>query len=62
MSSSSNMVLDIDLFRTEKGGNPDNIRESQKKRFKKVSLVDDVVESDEKWRKCEYFCYSSKIH
>ena len=27
------MVLDIDQFRTEKGGNPEKIKENQKKRF-----------------------------
>ncbi|KAI1733297.1 tRNA synthetase class II core domain (G, h, p, S and t) domain-containing protein [Ditylenchus destructor] len=45
------MVLDIDLFRVSKGGNPDIIRESQKKRFKDATLVDKVIEVDEKWRK-----------
>ncbi|XP_043238072.1 probable serine--tRNA ligase, cytoplasmic isoform X2 [Amphibalanus amphitrite] len=45
------MVLDIDLFRAEKGGNPDRIRKSQKDRYKDVTLVDKVVEHDEAWRK-----------
>ena len=45
------MVLDIDNFRLEKGGNPDKIRENQKKRFADVSMVDKIVEADEKWRK-----------
>ena len=31
------MVLDIDQFRPEKGGNPDKIRENQRKRFSDVS-------------------------
>jgi len=44
------MVLDIDLFRPEKGGNPDKIRENQKKRFKDVGLVDAIVDQDIKWR------------
>ncbi|MFH4983510.1 hypothetical protein AB6A40_010219 [Gnathostoma spinigerum] len=45
------MVLDIDLFRAEKGGNPDIIRESQRKRFKDVTLVDRVIQSDQQWRR-----------
>uniref|UniRef100_A0A0N5ARU6 serine--tRNA ligase n=1 Tax=Syphacia muris TaxID=451379 RepID=A0A0N5ARU6_9BILA len=45
------MVLDIDLFRKEKGGNPDLIRESQRKRYKDVTLVDKVIDYDVKWRK-----------
>ena len=47
------MVLDIELFRVDKGGNPDKIRENQRKRFKDVSYVDKVIEADTKWRKCE---------
>ncbi|CAD2088123.1 serine--tRNA ligase, putative [Plasmodium vinckei lentum] len=45
------MVLDINLFRTEKGGNPEKIKESEKNRFNDVSNVDKVIEYDEKWRK-----------
>ena len=45
------MVLDIELFRPDKGGDPDKIRENQRKRFKDVSYVDKVVEADTKWRK-----------
>ena len=47
------MVLDIDLFRAEKGGDPDRVRKSQKDRFKDPALVDKVVEHDEAWRKRE---------
>ena len=45
------MVLDIDQFRPEKGGNPDKIRENQRKRFSDVSMVDKIVQADENWRK-----------
>lgn len=48
------MVLDLDLFRTEKGGNPDRIRENQKKRFKDINLVDNVIEADGKWRQLRF--------
>jgi seryl-tRNA synthetase len=44
------MVLDIDLFREEKGHNPQVIRDSQKKRYKRVELVDDVIAHDSRWR------------
>ena len=47
------MVLDIELFRADKGGDPEKIRESQRKRFKDVTLVDRVVEADSRWRKRE---------
>ncbi|KAL4708443.1 hypothetical protein ACJJTC_001159 [Scirpophaga incertulas] len=48
------MVLDLDLFRADKDGNPDKIRENQRKRFKDVSLVDTVVEQDTLWRKLRH--------
>lgn len=48
-----NMVLDLDLFRTDKGGDPEIIRETQRKRFKDVTLVDKLVAADTEWRKCE---------
>ncbi|KAL6560642.1 hypothetical protein OROGR_004201 [Orobanche gracilis] len=35
-------MLDINLFREEKGGNPDKIRESQRRRFANLDLVDEV--------------------
>ncbi|CAH0550668.1 unnamed protein product [Brassicogethes aeneus] len=48
------MVLDLDLFRTDKGGNPEKIRESQKKRYKDVGLVDKVVDLDTAWRQLRH--------
>lgn len=49
------MVLDIELFRADKGGDPAKIRENQAKRFKDVTLVDKVVEHDNQWRKARFF-------
>nr|6BLJ_A Chain A, Serine-tRNA ligase [Naegleria fowleri]6BLJ_B Chain B, Serine-tRNA ligase [Naegleria fowleri]6BLJ_C Chain C, Serine-tRNA ligase [Naegleria fowleri] len=43
-------MLDINLFREYKGGNPEIIRESQRRRFADVTLVDKVIELDEVWR------------
>lgn len=45
------MVLDIDEFRPEKGGNPEKIKENQKRRFNDVGMVDKIVNADELWRK-----------
>ena len=44
------MVLDIDQFRLEKGGNPDKIRLNQKNRFCDETAVDRVVDLDNQWR------------
>lgn len=43
-------MLDINLFRDEKGGNSDLIRESQRRRFESVELVDEVISLDKQWR------------
>ncbi|CAK8689016.1 unnamed protein product [Clavelina lepadiformis] len=48
------MVLDLDLFRSDKGGSPDKIKENQSKRFKDVTLVDNLVAADTEWRKCRF--------
>ncbi|CAD6199707.1 unnamed protein product [Caenorhabditis auriculariae] len=45
------MVLEMDMFREEKGGNPEIVRDSQRKRFKDVGLVDKVIDLDQQWRK-----------
>lgn len=48
------MVLDINLFRAAKGGNPDAVRESQRRRFASVELVDEIIALDEQWVKASY--------
>ncbi|XP_068720379.1 serine--tRNA ligase, cytoplasmic-like [Montipora capricornis] len=52
--SSTKMVLDLDLFRVNKGGDPEKIRENQSKRYKDTKLVDEIVEADNKWRKLRF--------
>uniref|UniRef100_A0A182QZF7 serine--tRNA ligase n=1 Tax=Anopheles farauti TaxID=69004 RepID=A0A182QZF7_9DIPT len=48
------MVLDLDLFRSDKGHDPEKIRENQTKRFKDVALVETVIEQDKEWRRCRF--------
>lgn len=43
-------MLDINLFREDKGHNPEIIRESQRRRFADVDLVDQVIQLDKEWR------------
>lgn len=47
-------MLDINLFREEKGGNPEKLRESQRRRFANVDLVDEVIQLDQVWRQRQY--------
>ncbi len=39
------MTLDIDAFRPEKGGDPEKVRENQRKRFADPAMVDQVHEN-----------------
>jgi seryl-tRNA synthetase len=48
------MVLSIDLFRPDKGGDPEKMRENQRLRYKDTKLVDNIVAKDEEWRKLRY--------
>lgn len=48
------MVLDLDLFRSDKGNNPDKVKENQTLRFKDVKTVETVIEQDNNWRVCRH--------
>lgn len=48
------MVLDLELFRSDKGFDPDKVRDNQKRRFKDVALVDTVIDKDKLWRQCRH--------
>lgn len=43
-------MLDINLFREEKGGNPELVRESQRRRYASVEIVNEVIRLDKEWR------------
>lgn len=45
------MPIDINLLRVERGGDPEKVRESQRRRFASVDLVDEVISIDEIWRR-----------
>ncbi|XAR63610.1 Serine--tRNA ligase [Bertholletia excelsa] len=47
-------MLDINLFREDKGNNPEIIRESQRRRFASVDLVDEVIHLDKEWRQRQF--------
>ncbi|KAL7670532.1 hypothetical protein ACOME3_005467 [Neoechinorhynchus agilis] len=48
---SEKMVLDLDILRKDKGGDPDLVRQSEINRYKGTALVDKVLEKDDQWRK-----------
>jgi len=47
-------MLDINLFRVSKGGNPDLIKESQRKRGASVEIVDEIIDLDNQWVKARF--------
>lgn len=55
-------MLDINIFREDRGGNSELVRESQRRRFKDVTLVDQVIKWDGEWRTVRYEldCISKK--
>ncbi|KAL1534744.1 serine--tRNA ligase [Salvia divinorum] len=55
-------MLDINLFREEKGGDPEKIRESQRRRFADVKIVDEVIELDKAWRQRQFLLDGLKAH
>ncbi|KAG8342586.1 seryl-tRNA synthetase [Trypanosoma vivax] len=52
------MGLDIQLFRDEQGANI--VRESQRRRFADISLVDAVIDVDKRWRRTQFLSEVSK--
>lgn len=47
-------MIDINLLRVEKGGNPDLVKESQRKRGASVQLIDDILILDKEWIKLKF--------
>jgi seryl-tRNA synthetase len=47
------MTLDVLHFIDNKGGNAEEIRESQRKRGESVEIVDQVIQMYNEWIKCK---------
>jgi len=48
------MPIDLLALRAEKGGDPEAVRDSQRRRFKDVGLVDTTVAKDQQWRQMQF--------
>ena len=44
------MSIDINSIRSDKGGDPNKVIDSEKKRFKDPKNINDLIEVDKKWR------------
>ena len=49
-------MLDLLLIRADKGGNPQEVIDSQKKRFKSTEIVEKSLELDKKWKEVRQKC------
>ncbi|XP_008809578.2 serine--tRNA ligase-like [Phoenix dactylifera] len=47
-------MLDINIFRAEKGFDPERVRESQRRRFASVEIVDEIIHLDKEWRQRQF--------
>ncbi|VDL44782.1 unnamed protein product [Hymenolepis diminuta] len=50
------MVLSLDLFRKDKGGDPEIIKKSETDRYKDPRVVDKIIVLDEQWREARSTC------
>uniref|UniRef100_A0A7S1QH77 serine--tRNA ligase n=1 Tax=Alexandrium catenella TaxID=2925 RepID=A0A7S1QH77_ALECA len=48
------MTIGIELLRKDKGGDPDLVRESERRRFRDGKLVDEVIDLDKQWVTAKY--------
>lgn len=48
------MPIDINLLRVDAGGDPEKVKKSERDRFRDDSIVDQIIEIDNKWRKLRY--------
>ncbi|XP_078174116.1 serine--tRNA ligase-like isoform X1 [Carex rostrata] len=47
-------MLDINLFRAEKGFDPEIVRESQRRRYASIEIVDEIINLDKEWRQRQF--------
>lgn len=50
-------MLDINLFLEERGGEPELIRESQRRRHESVEIVDEIIALYEDWKTSTFLSF-----
>jgi seryl-tRNA synthetase len=48
------MPIDLNLLRTDRGGDPAKVRKSEVDRYRDTKFIDELIAADEKWRKMKY--------
>jgi seryl-tRNA synthetase len=54
-------MLDINLLLEERGGNPDMVRESEKRRGGNVEIIDQIIAEYKEWTACMFF-FKDVVH
>lgn len=54
--------LDINWFRKDKGFDPDIIKKSLERRFRKPEIVDEIIAKDNEWRKSIFYLIQSAMN
>lgn len=55
-------MLDIQLLIEEKGGNPELVKESQRRRGGDVEIIDEIIALYKEWTTSKYLsCYSPSL-
>jgi seryl-tRNA synthetase len=55
-------MLDINLFLEERGGEPELIRESQRRRHESVEIVDEIIALYEDWKTSTSLFFKLLLH
>lgn len=50
-------MLDINLLLEERGGNPELVKESQKRRGGSVEIIDEIIAEYKEWTTCNVALY-----
>ena len=50
-------MLDINLLLVDRGGNPETVKESQRRRGAPVEIVDEIIALYKEWVKSKHFDY-----
>jgi len=48
------MTIGIEILRKDKGGDPDLVKESERRRFRGPELIDKIIELDQQWVKANF--------
>eukprot|EP00444_Apocalathium_aciculiferum_P026180 CAMPEP_0183445666 /NCGR_PEP_ID=MMETSP0370-20130417/96448_1 /TAXON_ID=268820 /ORGANISM="Peridinium aciculiferum, Strain PAER-2" /LENGTH=465 /DNA_ID=CAMNT_0025636269 /DNA_START=107 /DNA_END=1504 /DNA_ORIENTATION=+ len=48
------MTIGIEILRKDKGGDPELVKESERRRFRDTKLIDEIIDLDQQWIKAQW--------